>query len=241
MVIAGSLNEPGTVTISGVPAIVDASNNFRGTVPTASGTNTFTIVAKDATGNTTTQQYELSVSGSSKTFTYDPNGNLSSDGSRDFEWDAQNRLIATETGNLRSEFYHDALNRRRRIVEIVNAVVQSDTRTIWSDARIAEERQSNGTSVIRKLFALGEEEFGIAARLFTKDHLGSLDKIKKIVKLSAYINCIESFSDHPTVVNAASNLLEKLSGEKGKHSRIAVGVESLPLGSTIEIDFIVSI
>ena len=174
MVVAGALNEPGTVTISGVPAIVDSSNNFRGTVPTASGTNTFTIVAKDATGNTTTQQYELSVSGSSKTFTYDPNGNLSSDGSRDFEWDAQNRLIATETGNLRSEFYHDALNRRRRIVEIVNAVVQSDTRTIWSDARIAEERQSNGTSVIRKLFALGEEEFGIAARLFTKDHLGSL-------------------------------------------------------------------
>ena len=55
MVVAGSLNEPGTVTISGVPAVVDASNNFRGTVPTTSGTNTFTIVAKDGSGNTTTQ------------------------------------------------------------------------------------------------------------------------------------------------------------------------------------------
>jgi enamine deaminase RidA (YjgF/YER057c/UK114 family) len=74
-----------------------------------------------------------------------------------------------------------------------------------------------------------------------KDHFGSLNKIKKIVKVSAYINCIESFSDHPTVINSASDLLETLFGEKGKHSRIAIGVDSLPLGSTIEIDFIVSI
>jgi enamine deaminase RidA (YjgF/YER057c/UK114 family) len=71
--------------------------------------------------------------------------------------------------------------------------------------------------------------------------LGSLEKIQKIVKLSAYVNCIEAFSDHPNVVNSASNLLERLFGEKGKHSRIAIGVESLPFGSTIEIDFLVSI
>jgi hypothetical protein len=50
MVIAGTLNEPGTVTISGKPAVVDANNNFRGTVATTSGTNSFTIVAKDALG-----------------------------------------------------------------------------------------------------------------------------------------------------------------------------------------------
>lgn len=74
-----------------------------------------------------------------------------------------------------------------------------------------------------------------------KDHLGTLDKIKKIVKVSAYLNCIESFSDHPKVINSASNLLETLFGEKGKHARIAIGVDSLPFGSTIEIDFIVSI
>ena len=46
MVIVGTVNEPGTVTISGVPATVDASNNFRGTVPTTTGTNTFTIVGE---------------------------------------------------------------------------------------------------------------------------------------------------------------------------------------------------
>ena len=104
MIIAGSLNEPGTVTISGVPVTVDASNNFRGTLPTTSGTNTFTIVAKDATGNTTTQQYEVELSGTGKTFTYDANGNLASDGTRTFEWDARNQLVAVINGTTRSEF-----------------------------------------------------------------------------------------------------------------------------------------
>ena len=74
-----------------------------------------------------------------------------------------------------------------------------------------------------------------------REYLGTLDKINKIVKVSAYINSVESFNDHPKVINPASNLLEKLFGEKGKHSRIAIGVESLPFGSTIEIDFIFSI
>ena len=109
MVVAGSLNEPGTVTISGMPAIVDANNNFRGSVPTTSGTNTFTIVAKDVSGNTTTQQYQVTVSGSGKAFTYDANGNLSSDGTRSFAFDARNRPTAITVGNHQYEFSYDGL------------------------------------------------------------------------------------------------------------------------------------
>lgn len=74
-----------------------------------------------------------------------------------------------------------------------------------------------------------------------KDYLGSLDKIKQIVKISAYINSVELFKDHPQVINPASNLLEKLFDKKGKHSRVAIGVTSLPLNSTIEIEFIIQI
>ena len=74
-----------------------------------------------------------------------------------------------------------------------------------------------------------------------KEYLGSLDKINKIVKVSAYINSIESFNDHPKVINPASNLLETLFGEKGKHSRLAIGVTSLPLNSIIEIEFIIQV
>lgn len=71
------------------------------------------------------------------------------------------------------------------------------------------------------------------------EHLGSLDSIQKIVKVSAYINAVESFDEHVQVINPASNLLEKIFGDKGKHSRIAIGVASLPLNSTIELEFIV--
>jgi enamine deaminase RidA (YjgF/YER057c/UK114 family) len=74
-----------------------------------------------------------------------------------------------------------------------------------------------------------------------KEYLGSLDKINKIVKLSAYINSVESFTDHPKVINPASIFLEKLFEEKGKHSRLAIGVSSLPLNSTIEIEFIIQV
>jgi len=74
-----------------------------------------------------------------------------------------------------------------------------------------------------------------------KENLGSLEKINKIVKVSAYINAIDSFTDHPQVINPGSNLLEKLFNEKGKHSRISIGVASLPLNSTIEMEFIIEI
>ena len=74
-----------------------------------------------------------------------------------------------------------------------------------------------------------------------KEYLGTLDKINKIVKLSAYINSVESFKEHPQVINPASNLLEKLFNKKGKHSRLAIGVTSLPLNSIIEIEFIIQV
>jgi hypothetical protein len=75
IVFAGSLNEAGTVTIDGKPATVDASNNFQGTARLASGTTTVTVKAKDASGNETTQQYEVDAGGSTSSYTFDANGN----------------------------------------------------------------------------------------------------------------------------------------------------------------------
>jgi RHS repeat-associated protein len=176
MVIAGSLNEPGTVTISGTPVVVDANSNFRGTVPTTSGTNTFTIVAKDASGNQTTKTYEIGVSGSTKTFTYDANGNLAGDGTRSFEWDARNQLLAVDVGTHRSEFTYDGDRRRVRVVEKENSVVQSDTKVIWCRSEICEERAADGTTVTRRAFALGEQVTG-SARFFASDHLSSVGEV----------------------------------------------------------------
>ena len=72
-------------------------------------------------------------------------------------------------------------------------------------------------------------------------YFGTLENVEKIVRISGFVNSEESFSDHPKVINAASELLVDIFGEKGKHSRIAVGVSSLPLNATVEIDMIVEI
>jgi enamine deaminase RidA (YjgF/YER057c/UK114 family) len=74
-----------------------------------------------------------------------------------------------------------------------------------------------------------------------KTALGSLDNIKKFVKVSGYVNCDPSFIDQPRVINGASDFLLEVFGEKGKHARTSVGVISLPFGSAVEIDFIVEI
>ena len=72
-----------------------------------------------------------------------------------------------------------------------------------------------------------------------KANLGNLDRITKIVRVSGFVNCTPEFSEQPKIINAASDLFFEIFGEKGKHSRIAVGVSSLPLNSTVEIDMIV--
>ena len=70
-------------------------------------------------------------------------------------------------------------------------------------------------------------------------YFGTLEKITKIVRISGFVNSSANFTEQPKIINAASDLLFKIFGETGKHSRIAVGVSSLPLNSTVEIDMVV--
>ena len=72
-----------------------------------------------------------------------------------------------------------------------------------------------------------------------KRELGNLDKVTKIVRLSGFVNSIPEFSQHPKVINPASDLFFEVFGENGKHTRIALGVSCLPLDSMTEIDAIV--
>ncbi|MCE9616945.1 MAG: RidA family protein [Nitrosarchaeum sp.] len=74
-----------------------------------------------------------------------------------------------------------------------------------------------------------------------KKELGDLEKISRIVRLSGFVNSSPEFAQQPKVINAASDLFYEIFGECGKHSRIAVGVSSLPLNSMTEIDAIVEI
>ena len=74
-----------------------------------------------------------------------------------------------------------------------------------------------------------------------ESYCGTLDNLEKIIKISGFVNSTKDFTEHPKVINAASDLLMKIFGEKGRHSRIAVGVTSLPLNATVEIDMVVEI
>jgi len=72
-----------------------------------------------------------------------------------------------------------------------------------------------------------------------KRELGDLDKVARIVRMSGFVNSDAEFYQHPKVINPASDLFFEIFGDKGKHSRIAVGVACLPLNAMTEIDVVV--
>lgn len=74
-----------------------------------------------------------------------------------------------------------------------------------------------------------------------QDEIGSLDKVKRIVALSGFVSSEPDFYGHPQVINGASELLVAIFGDKGKHSRTALGVAALPLNVAVEIALIVEI
>ncbi len=70
---------------------------------------------------------------------------------------------------------------------------------------------------------------------------GDWSRVVRCVKLGAFVNCTSDFTQHPAVVNGASDLMVGALGEAGKHARFAVGAPSLPLGVAVEIDAVFEI
>lgn len=70
---------------------------------------------------------------------------------------------------------------------------------------------------------------------------GDLGRVERIVKLGVFINSAGDFTDQPKVANGASELMQALFGEAGRHARSAVGVPVLPLGAAVEIDAVVAV
>lgn len=78
----------------------------------------------------------------------------------------------------------------------------------------------------------------INALSFLRSSLGSLDNVKRCVRVTGYIASTPDFTDQPGILNAASDLLFVVFGETGRHARSAVGVNVLPMNSPVEIEFI---
>ena len=69
-----------------------------------------------------------------------------------------------------------------------------------------------------------------------KAALGSLDRLRGVVRLNGFVNAVPEFVDHPKVLNGASELMTQVLGDAGRHTRVAVGAGSLPLGAAVEVD-----
>jgi enamine deaminase RidA (YjgF/YER057c/UK114 family) len=96
---------------------------------------------------------------------------------------------------------------------------------VGKDLSLDEAKEEARTATINALSVL-------------KAHVGSLDKVTRCVKIAGYIASSPDFTEQPKILNAASDLLFEIFGEKGRHVRAAVGVNVLPLNSPVEIEFI---
>ena len=70
---------------------------------------------------------------------------------------------------------------------------------------------------------------------------GDWNKLDSFVKLTGYVNCQDSFTDQPKIINGASDMLVEIFGDQGRHARVAVGSNALPLGISVEIDAIIQL
>ena len=74
-----------------------------------------------------------------------------------------------------------------------------------------------------------------------QNHVGSLDKVKRIVKVMGLVNSTDQYTDQHLVINGCSELLFEVFGDAGKHARSAFGVAQIPLGACVEIELIAEI
>ena len=74
-----------------------------------------------------------------------------------------------------------------------------------------------------------------------RQEIGSLDRVKQVVTLNGFVSSEPDFYDHPKVVNGASEFLLEVFGDRGKHSRTALGVAALPLNVAVEINLVVEV
>jgi len=110
-------------------------------------------------------------------------------------------------------------------------------------------RRADGSFITGKLGRDFTVEQGVEAARLTviqclaslQGVLGSLEAVTRVVKLLVMVNCTEDFEQHPQVANGASDLLVAVFGESGRHARSAVGMQTLPVGISVEIEMVVEV
>lgn len=98
---------------------------------------------------------------------------------------------------------------------------------IGADVSLAEGKLSAAHSVLNCLTAL--------------DRAVGLENVEQVLKVTGYLSCTEDVTEHPEIMNGASEVLVEVFGDAGKHARCALGIHTLPLGASTEVDIVVSL
>lgn len=189
ILVRGNTDEPAQVTVNGKSVTPTADNTFETVISGTNGANTIAVTAKDfsPSQNTQTKSWSATMSaGTTATYTYDGNGNMTGDGSRTFQWDAKNRLtrIVYFGTNASTEMAYDGLDRRVSIVEKDGTgTVVSSKSFVWDGLSIADQRI--GSTVSRQYFSEGWRDASAGTNYFyERDHLGS---VREVVSVSSSV------------------------------------------------------
>lgn len=170
--VAGTTTEPSNVFVQGSAARMLSATNFVANPSVNVGTNVIPVIATDGSGNSKTNNYQVVIpTATARSFAYDDNGNLTSDGLRTYESDGLNRLVKVTQGTDVYEFAYDGFN--RRISEKKNNTLIK--RFVWDGLTLAEERDANN-AVTKRFFPQGEMQ-DATNYFYARDHLGSVREV----------------------------------------------------------------
>jgi enamine deaminase RidA (YjgF/YER057c/UK114 family) len=116
---------------------------------------------------------------------------------------------------------------------VAGQVPLSEGKLLWSGKLGAELDAQAGAQAARSC--------GLQALAALRSELGSLDRVRRVVRVGVFVASAEGFIDQPEVANGASDLFAEVFGEPGRHARAAVGVSELPLGAPVEVEVTVEI
>lgn len=225
--------------VSGTSAILNWSENFTASASLPTGTNTAAVSATDGGSNTKTNNYQYSVNNqptSAQALTYDLNGNMTSDGTNTYSWDAENRLIQINypgSGNY-SQFTYDSYGHIAKIVETVSGSTTSTKQFVWSKDTMqpnqpCEARDSSG-STTAQYFSRGET-IGGASYFYTTDHFGftrfRLTKERAVEKTASVFNPLSQPGSVRELTNTSGTVQAQYSFDPyGRVSKLQSGPSS---------------
>lgn len=125
----------------------------------------------------------------------------------------------------------------KRVVIVGNMAYLAGHIPINADGRVMTGKLGDGVDIEQG--QLAARRSGLAMLASLKTELGTLNRVKRLVKTTGMVNCTEDFTDHPEVINGCSQLFKDVFGEEnGVGARSAVGMNSLPRGAIVEIEAI---